>query len=65
MLFTKYFSCLFFFQILTEPSIMVKPIVYLDNTKTISEGDSLSTIPCVAEGIPLPSVTWESLGVST
>ncbi|CAC5424735.1 NOTCH3 [Mytilus coruscus] len=44
-----------------EPSIMIKPNVYLADTKTVLEGSSLLTIPCYAEGVPTPSVTWESL----
>ncbi|CAG2257832.1 HMCN [Mytilus edulis] len=46
------------------PSIMIKPIVTLANIKTVLEGSSVLTILCNAEGIPIPSVTWESLEVS-
>ncbi|XP_071138698.1 uncharacterized protein [Mytilus edulis] len=44
-----------------EPSIMIKPSVLLANSKTVLEGSSVLTILCDAEGIPIPSVTWESL----
>ncbi|CAC5407140.1 HMCN [Mytilus coruscus] len=43
------------------PSIMIKPSVSLANIKIVLEGSSFSTILCDAEGIPMPSVTWESL----
>ncbi|XP_071138696.1 neuronal cell adhesion molecule-like [Mytilus edulis] len=44
-----------------EPFIMIKPSVSLANIKTVLEGSSVLTIVCNAEGIPVPSVTWESL----
>ncbi|VDI38762.1 Hypothetical predicted protein, partial [Mytilus galloprovincialis] len=44
-----------------EPYVMIKPTVSLADTRTVNEGSSLLTIPCYAEGIPIPSVTWESL----
>lgn len=43
---------------------MIKPSVSVVNTKTVVEGSSVLTIVCNAEGIPIPSVTWESLEVS-
>lgn len=43
---------------------MIKPTVTLVDTRTVLEGSSLLTITCSAEGIPIPSVTWESLDVS-
>ncbi|VDI13473.1 Hypothetical predicted protein, partial [Mytilus galloprovincialis] len=40
---------------------MIKPSALLANTKTVLEGSTVLTILCDAEGIPIPSVTWESL----
>ncbi|CAC5424736.1 HMCN [Mytilus coruscus] len=44
---------------------MIKPTVTLADTITVFEGSSLLSIPCYAEGIPIPSVTWESLDKSS
>lgn len=43
---------------------MIRPSVYLADTKTVLEGSSVLTLPCYAEGVPTPNVTWESLDVS-
>lgn len=45
-----------------EPNFKVPPQILLLNSKiTIPEGTSNSSIPCFAEGIPLPSIKWESI----
>jgi len=38
--------------------------IILDKQKTVTEGTSAVKIPCFAEGIPFPTVTWEVINVS-
>lgn len=48
----------------TEPFDLIKPNIVLPEIKIVPEGYSSLTMPCYAEGIPVPSITWESLDVS-
>lgn len=43
---------------------MVKPKINLAENKTVPEGHKTLIIPCYAEGIPEPVITWGSLDVS-
>lgn len=38
--------------------------IILEKQKTVTEGISAFKIPCFAEGIPFPTVTWEAIDVS-
>jgi hypothetical protein len=49
---------------MTEPSITATSKIILEKQKTVPEGISAVKIPCFAEGIPIPTVTWESIDVS-
>ncbi|XP_076082118.1 peroxidasin homolog [Mytilus galloprovincialis] len=49
----------------TVPTIKIAPTIYLNEQKTIDEGTDVFYIPCFAEGIPLPSITWESIDKQT
>ncbi|VDI54334.1 Hypothetical predicted protein [Mytilus galloprovincialis] len=44
-----------------KPFDLIKPNIILPETKFVHEGLSSLTIPCYAEGIPVPTITWESL----
>ncbi|VDI36495.1 Hypothetical predicted protein [Mytilus galloprovincialis] len=44
-----------------DPVVLIKPSIILPESKIIPEGYSVLTIPCYAEGIPVPNITWESL----
>lgn len=48
----------------TVPAFKIAPQIFLSAKITFDEGDSMRYIPCLAEGIPLPTVTWESVDVS-
>lgn len=55
-------STLFFSEdtdITDSPSILLPPV------KVFAEGTSLVKIPCFAEGIPIPDVTWEAVDVKS
>ncbi|CAC5361985.1 unnamed protein product [Mytilus coruscus] len=43
------------------PAFKVPPQIILNGKITVPEGSSNSSIPCFAEGIPLPSIKWESI----
>ncbi|XP_071138695.1 uncharacterized protein [Mytilus edulis] len=44
-----------------DPLVLIKPNISLSEVKVVSAGYNMLTIPCYAEGIPVPSITWESL----
>ncbi|VDI75359.1 Hypothetical predicted protein, partial [Mytilus galloprovincialis] len=48
-----------------DPAFLIKPTIILPEYRTVSEGYSSLVIPCYAEGIPVPSITWESLDKSS
>lgn len=48
----------------TDPPVLIKPNIILPERKVVPEGYSTLSIPCYAEGIPVPTITWKSLGVS-
>lgn len=43
------------------PAINIAPQIFLAAKITFDEGSSMRYIPCFAEGIPLPNITWESI----
>ncbi|VDI57264.1 Hypothetical predicted protein [Mytilus galloprovincialis] len=47
------------------PSIKISPKILLNEVKTIDEGSDVFYIPCFAEGIPVPSIKWESIDKPT
>ena len=49
---------------MTEPSITATSKIILEKQKTVTEGIRAFKIPCIAEGIPFPTVTWEAIDVS-
>lgn len=46
------------------PTIKIAPQLYLNEQTTVNEGADVFYIPCFPEGIPLPSINWESIDVS-
>ena len=49
---------------LTEPFMTATSKIILEKQKTVTEGIRVFKIPCIAEGIPFPTVTWEAIDVS-
>lgn len=52
---------------ITTPPVIpmrIKPDVFLKYTEqNVTEGDSILAIPCAANGIPNPKITWSAIGV--
>ncbi|XP_076081912.1 immunoglobulin superfamily member 10-like [Mytilus galloprovincialis] len=52
--------------LITTPPIIpmrIKPDVFLKYTEhNVTEGDSILAIPCAADGIPNPKITWSAIG---
>lgn len=47
----------------TGSNITDSPRISLVSVKVVAEGTSVVKIPCIAEGIPSPVVTWEAVSV--
>ena len=60
----KKYIIIIIWTFLTEPSMTATSKIILEKQKTVPEGIGAVKIPCFAEGIPIPTVTWESIDVS-
>ncbi|CAC5364487.1 Protein eyes shut homolog,Neurogenic locus Notch protein,Neurogenic locus notch homolog protein 3,Protein eyes shut,Protocadherin Fat 4,Delta-like protein C,Neurogenic locus notch homolog protein 1,Fibropellin-3,Protein crumbs homolog 2,Sushi, nidogen and EGF-like domain-containing protein 1,Protein jagged-1a,Sushi, von Willebrand factor type A, EGF and pentraxin domain-containing protein 1,Protein jagged-2,Neurogenic locus notch homolog protein 2,Protein crumbs homolog 1,Protein jagged-1,Protein jagged-1b len=49
------------FEAHEQPTIKIAPKIILNEQKTVDEGTDVYYIPCYAEGIPLPTIKWDSI----
>lgn len=57
----KYFT--YNFTLFIESNVTQQPKIRLVPELRVDEGTAVVKIPCYAEGIPTPAVTWEAISV--